>query len=226
VSPHTWHYAGSGALFQDSGLTTPAVSDDDPIGGSTNQGSDSHSIVQATAGNKPTLKLNILNGEPVYRCNGGDFLQGAFNGALSQPFTILTVADFNEPMPSSGNNYLFSSDDNINRMDLRVSSTKWSIFAGADLSGGAENSNNNIWLGLFNGASSQLWLNGVSVVSGNVGAHNGDGLTFGAYSTGAFGWVGDIYEVLIYDSNLSNADKNEVGNYLATKYTLSWTAIT
>ena len=103
VSPHTWHYAGSGALFQDSGLTTPAVSDDDPIGGSTNQGSDSHSIVQATAGNKPTLKLNILNGEPVYRCNGGDFLQGAFNGALSQPFTILTVADFNEPMPSSGN---------------------------------------------------------------------------------------------------------------------------
>ena len=36
----------------------------------------------------------------------------------------------------------------------------------------------------------------------------------------------DIYEVLIYDSNLSNADKNEVGNYLATKYTLSWTAIT
>ena len=47
--PHTWLHTGAG-LFQDSALTTPAVSDGDPVGGWVNQGSDVSSFLQAVAG--------------------------------------------------------------------------------------------------------------------------------------------------------------------------------
>lgn len=86
VLPHTWHDPAV-ANYQDSGLTTPSLTDGDPTGGNTNQGTDAHSIIQATAGAKPTLKLNILNGKPVWRLDGGDFLQGNFaGGVLAQPY--------------------------------------------------------------------------------------------------------------------------------------------
>ena len=61
--------------------------------------------------------------------------------------------------------------------------------------------------------------------SGNAGANGMSEFTIGSWRGGLFYWDGDIAEVIIYDSNLSDADKNEVGGYLATKYGLSWTAI-
>ena len=36
---------------------------------------------------------------------------------------------------------------------------------------------------------------------------------------------GDMTEILLYDANLSNSDKNQVGAYLATRYALSYTDI-
>jgi hypothetical protein len=35
----------------------------------------------------------------------------------------------------------------------------------------------------------------------------------------------DMVELIAYDANLSDADKNQVGQYLATRYGLSWTSI-
>jgi len=231
VLPHTWHYAGSGALYQDSAKTTPAVSDGDAIGASVNQGSDTHDIVQATAASKFTLKLNILNGEAVFRSDGGDTLQGAFNSGLSQPFTILAVASLAAGFVNNGIGcFLTDGDDGSNRGALwknqGATPDGWAIFAGATLNGSAANANTNIWLALFNGASSQFWHNGISQASGDAGAQNMDGLTLGGQNNISARWSGDIAELLIYNSNLSTADKNEVGAYLATKYALSWTTIT
>jgi hypothetical protein len=39
-------------------------------------------------------------------------------------------------------------------------------------------------------------------------------------------WKGDIGPILIYPGNLSNADKNQVGEYLASVTGISWTTIT
>ena len=223
VSPHAWHYAGSGALFQDSLLTTPAVADGDPIGGSTNQGSDAHSIIQAVAGAKPTLKLNVVNTvHPVYRCDGGDVLQAAFGGgALAQPNTVIVVAKLTTPVVPN----ITLCDGAPGRHALYNQGSAWNIYAGTVLAGGASDANWNVWLALFNGAGGQFWHNGVSEAAGNVGAGVMSGLTLAARDTAVDQWPGDIAELLVYSSNLSTADKNQVGQYLATKYGTAWTVI-
>ena len=83
----------------------------------------------------------------------------------------------------------------------------------------------NIWTILYNGASCQFWHNGVSEVSGNAGANGIDGVTIGADIAGSDCWDGDIVEIIHYDADLSDADKNQVGNYLATRYGLTYTSI-
>ena len=78
---------------------------------------------------------------------------------------------------------------------------------------------------LFNGASSELWFEGVSQDTGSTTSVP-DGMTWGAANIDAAYFTGDMAEILIYDSDLSDADKNEIGAYLATKFALSWTTIT
>jgi len=230
VLPHTWHYAGSGALYQDSGKTTPAVSDGDAIGASVNQGSDTHDIVQATTAVKPTLKLSILNSEAVYRLDGGDYLQGAFNAAISQPVTIYCVAQLDASVVNNNTAYqLLSADDGTNRMRFRQADADPDVFSfdmGATLNGPASDSSWHIWSFQVNGVSSIIRDGGVSKATGSMGTHNPDGLTVGSSETATLKWIGDFAELLIYDPTLSTADLNQLGNYLATKFALSWTTIT
>jgi len=226
VLPHTWHYANSGALYQDAAKTTPATADGDPVGASVNQGTDAHDIVQAVAGARPTLKLAIQNGQSVLRLDGGDHLKGAFTGGLTEPYTILAMAQLSAGAVADGNWYYVVSDDNSNNMVLRKSGgNEWQIFGSAGVSGNPSDGDWNAWLALFNGAASQFWHNGISEGSGDAGAFNGSGITFGARNNATFLWPGDISELIIYDSNLSTADKNQLGAYLATKFGTIWTPI-
>jgi len=187
-------------------------------------------VTQGTADNKPTLQTNELNGEPTLRFDGSnDYLQGAFTtgGALTQPFTLLAVAE----LTSTGSvyRYITDGDDASNRM---VSGQRddgdWWIYPGSPaLAGDPSDTNWNIWTVVYNGLSSQIWLNGVSEVSGEAGTDEADGLTVGGSYTGAASWwLGDIAEIIIYDSELNTADKNEVGNYMADRYNLSYSDIT
>ena len=65
----------------------------------------------------------------------------------------------------------------------------------------------------------------MSDVAGNFGAGADDGLTIGAAQAGSVNWDGDICEIILYGANLSDSDKNQVGQYLATRYGLSYTDI-
>jgi hypothetical protein len=53
-----------GTLWQNSNLTTPAVADGDPVGAWVSQDAAVNNVTQATAGQRPTLKLNIQNSKP------------------------------------------------------------------------------------------------------------------------------------------------------------------
>ena len=108
--PHTWLHTGAG-LWQDVAKTVPAVGDGDLVYTWTNQGSDVSDFVQANAGSRPTLKTPILNGTPVLRYDGGDWLQGAFTGALSQPFTYLIAAQLAAGAVNDGNRRMLINDD-------------------------------------------------------------------------------------------------------------------
>jgi len=232
VSPEHWYRSDD--AYQDAARTTPVASDGDVVGNLTDKAVSADHVSQATTGNKPTWQNGAgdqLNGHPVIEFDGiDDWLRGAFTtgGALAQPFTVFVVAKLDVAATGDGASHAIGdSDDSTNRMKMDQSSGNvWDIYAGVGLSGGASDSNWNIWLARFNGVTSTLWMNGILEAGpGNAGAHNPDGLTIGADRLGFSPWNGVFVERVTYDSDLSNADKNEVGTYLATRYGLSWTTI-
>jgi hypothetical protein len=229
VSAHTWHRPGV-ANFQDAAKTTVAALTD-PVGAVVNQGSDTHDVVQGTAANRPTLQQVTIGSvtSNVLRFDGtNDYLRGTFGGgAISQPFTMFFFAKLTAG--DSNDRRLIDGDDATNNVVFQQEGGgggSWLINAGASVQSVASyDTDNNLWCLLLNGASSQAWKNGVSVISGNAGANALDSLTLGANFLGIKNWLGDCGQVLIYPGNLSTADKNQVGGYLASATGISWTTI-
>jgi len=232
VLPHTWHYAESPQLYTDAAKTTVARADDDIVYVSTSQGSDTHDIVQAVAGSRPTLKLDILNGHAVFRGDGDDWMRGAFDAPLAQPFTVLAVARLAVGGVNGGWMHICDGDDSDHRVSLlqyNATPDTWAAGAGGPyLYGGTTDSDWHIWLVVFNGASSQFWLDGVSQGAGDAGSDDLDGLTLLGNDAVASAnhWLGDLAHYLAYPGNLSTADKNQLGNYAADYSGLSWTNLT
>lgn len=81
---------------------------------------------------------------------------------------------------------------------------------------------------LFDGASSEVWDNGVSSVTGDVGAGSWStsGLMLGNNSGENRGLDGSIYEFIVINRELTTAEHNQLGNYLADKHGTTWTDIT
>jgi hypothetical protein len=231
VSPEHWYKADAGTYVY-SGTTTAAVSDGDVVGLWQDQASNADDVNQATTDNKPTLQLAELKGEPVLRFDGtNDYLQGAFTGGggMSQPLMCFMVAKLKTSAVNDDQPYnALDGDDATHRCLLSKYESpdpdEWRINAGGSVTGNTADSDWNIWSVLF-APTSQFWLNGASEGSGSAGGQAPDGLTVGT-SIGLVGfWLGDIAEIVLYDSNLSTADKNQVGKYLGKKYGITYTNI-
>jgi hypothetical protein len=193
---------------------------------------------QTTAANKPTLQSGagvLLNGQPVIRFDGtNDFLDTGAWTDLSQPNTVVIVAKSAAASPALLTVNLFDSGVSTaaKRNVLYVLSggtDNWYLYSGTgpfgfDTTRVADAS----WhqhLCLFSGAASSHWLDGGTAATGNAGALAMGSLCVGTFSgAGAF-FAADISEIVVYDANLSDADKNQVGQYLGTRYGLSYTDI-
>lgn len=231
-TPEHW-FRADGPLWQDAG-STPAIADGAVVGRWEDKATAADHANQATGDNMPTLQLAELAGMPVIRFDGSnDYLQGAFTngGSMAQPNTVFAVAKLTAAGVNDGVwHYLMSGDDASARHDLRTNIAgtpdPWGLFAGVALDGAASNASWNIWTVTFNGATSRFWHNGVAqCAAGNAGAHAMDGITIGDRYDLSGHWLGDIAEIIIYEENLSSADKNQVGRYLANRYGLAYTEI-
>ena len=182
----------------------------------------SDNIVQATADAQPLYVASAQNGHAGMSFNGtGQFLKGAFTtgGALSQPFSAYAVAQLDASVVNDGAYHsMTDGNDSTNRMLLGQTSAgtpdRWMVHAGAELNGGASNSNWRVWSVLFNGASSQFWHNGASIAAGNAGAQNPDGLTVGSRNTGSILWKGYICSVVVCDPSHTDAQRGVVESAL------------
>jgi hypothetical protein len=104
---------------------------------------------------------------------------------------------------------------------------QWGIYSGISfIRGGTSDTSPHIIACLFNGSLSQFWVDGSSIANGNAGSAVLDGLTLGSNHQSAQFWKGYIGPILIYPGNLSTADKNQVGEYLASVTGISWSTIT
>ncbi len=205
-----WHdFSDVTTLWQDSARTTPITAGGQTIKGVSDKSGAGRHLGTAIGG---TYQTGILNGLSVVR-------------------TTSTAANFVCTIPSTQYGTLFA-------VIKRTGTTATHSFSGPDQSlrfnsnlmflwnnGGVNgtdwgNTTFNIATAKFISGSETLYKNGVSDGTGATGVPGGT-TSYAAPSS----WEGDTAESIFYTPALSNADMNLVGDYLAVKYGLTWTAI-
>jgi hypothetical protein len=178
--------------------------------------------------NRPQLVLNGQNNRPVMRFASPNAGQVTFSGALSQPFHYyVATRNTGSIYSSSGGGSRYIVDGNGTPRTIvgaRVATpiTDWFINSGSNLIDGDSDNIFNVWATLFNGGSSQLFINGVQVATGNAGAGNPSSLNVGVGNTGSgFHWIGDIAMFAIADPSHDNTEREA----METAISGYWTAM-
>lgn len=212
-------------LWLDASQITGLV-DDDPVAtwpDMSDPGSP-FDFTQTNPAKRPTYKTNILNGRPVVRFDADLAHMNNISLNVAQPMTVFAVFQVKQTGPWS----VFSVRAFLSGNSLAES---W-LYAGGG--GGQElyypsGITQSTWYtfaGRFNGASSK-------------GNRSDSGATT-AHAMGSLGWEGsnaqviggtdafysaniDAAEYIIYNTVLSGADVDLVGQYLQGKYGITWT---
>jgi hypothetical protein len=211
----------SGILMWLAANLITGKSNNDPISSWLDSSANSNDATQSTAGYKPLYKTSVVNGLPtVYFDNTDDSLLTPLNLADHAPFTIFIVMNYADVSLSVG--YHRAIQGQTNNFLIGPWSGNWSSYLNGTIAGPVIVDNNFVCLTyLANGPTGDhtLRVNGSDV--GAIGQPSyGPGiivLGVGAYNEPVFG---NIAEILIYDSALSNANRDLIEAYLVAKYNL------
>lgn len=170
-----------------------------------------NNATQATGIRRPVFK--DIGGVKSLLTAGTEWMDTTWNaGSTCSIFVVYkNSGTTNGRWVSGGNNWL-----------LGPYSFNYSYYSNTGFAGGSTSSNGNTSIRLHNAVQTssggQHWLNGVS--QGTVGSAGAPGIISapGTYLSGGELGSGHIYEVIGYDSALSESDRQLVENYLLTKY--------
>jgi hypothetical protein len=175
------------------------------------QSGNSNDAVQETAGSQPKIVnagslVTDSNGHPDIDFDGADFLlKTAFTqGDLTQANTIFTVAKLNTNDDANRKLYDGTVGHKRNMLFLSTNgSGQFGFFADDVISTGVTATNDKkLFSALFNGASSELFIDGASGASGDVGDYPMSGVTIGKNHSGDLNfWLGQIQEIVIYNAD-------------------------
>ncbi|MFO7922972.1 MAG: hypothetical protein R6U58_04700, partial [Bacteroidales bacterium] len=178
---------------------------------------------QATGVNQPTFNTGILNGNPAVSFDGtNDYLEtDAFSSALSQPNTVFVVWKTN----STGTQVVVDGIDNNHRHGIYQGTQggdNVAFFAGSVQSYSRTTPIDPIITSaIFNGTGSEIWENGESKATGDIGEHSLTGVTVGVRQGNSNYFLdGDVAEILVYDRALTENERVQVELYLDGKYQL------
>ena len=202
-------------LKSDAGITKDGgnlVSQWDDQSGQANH------LVQATGTNKPLWVDNNRSAKPTINFDGVDNFMKVTSfagGSIAHPRYLFIVAK--EPSATSMG---FMAEDDENDPRFRLTGG-YDISDQLDLTGGTVALNTwHYYTILWNGASSDLRRNAVSVLSGNSGSGGTfNGMTLGALSNGGYGDA-QVAEVLLYNNDIGVTNRNSIEAYLATRWGL------
>lgn len=190
-------------LKADAGVTKDGS---DFVSNWADQSGNGYDAVQATGSNQPKYVANVLNGQPCIRFDGSDdFLISNITSSYPQPITIYYVftvrgtgSQFVASLPSTyyiyamtynGVNDLYMTDDYYNIVETGITPPV-TRFYGCN----------------YQGASSQLWKNGVYYTNGTQMSVNFTGnynIGRTTYLGGSSYLNGDIEEILVYPSTIT-----------------------
>ncbi len=230
-----WLKADAGT-FQDSAKTTPSASDGDVIGAWADQSGQGNDATQVTTANKPLLKLAIQNGRPVIRSDGvNDFLSTPPVTINSDGLVCFLVI---QAVSQALANIAIEMSVNASANDgfWFAAGTAGANGAGGRLKGSVATVNVTVndplggtsvfriieLVGRGALESSNLYRDGVSISSSatDFGIIGTDNIYIGSRSGGTVAFNGDIAEILIYDSALSDADRGLIEDYLNARYAI------
>jgi hypothetical protein len=216
-----------GANYQDSGRTTLATADTDPVGSFTDFSSFAEHFSQATAGFRPTLQTNELNSLPAVAFAGtDDVLNGPDLSALTagEVFVVFKVAA--DPTTGfEGAIWKFGTDAAAS--DL-VPFTDGNVYDGFGSTARKSTGNPTDSLAsyvLYNVVTTATeWTSFVNGTQHFTTATNTVGFsatpTLGANVIPAYS-MASVCELILSSAKLSAGDKSSVKSYIATKYGLT-----
>jgi hypothetical protein len=207
-----WYKADALALAD-----AASVSQWDDSSGSANH------VVQATGANQPTYRANQLNGLPTIQFDGGDYLQKA-SFPLTSTYTLFTV------VKTTGSGFMSVLDHDIDTPRIFLfryngaSSFELSAWSSGGLATDSQaitGANYSIVAGVRRTLDVQVYVNGatngLTASSGTPNTPGGHRFTVGGRGAANF-LTGHVAEVLVYNSSLSDANRQSVQNYLGAKY--------
>jgi hypothetical protein len=202
-------------VWQDTGLSTPAVADNDPVGGWQDLSGAGNHAVQATAGKRPLLKLNIQNGRPVLRFDAtDDFLQATLVSTLTVPYTGFLVGKTTSVARGDAFYDGHAAVQNLFDSD----GTHYRMVSGGSITGPNMDTSFHTCTTLWNGASSVLRIDGAET-TGNPGTPSLSKLTLGIRGDlASLPLGGDLGEVIFYTGALSAGDMVLVEAYLKARW--------
>lgn len=181
--------------------------------------SDNGNNATQTGVNRPTFRTGIINGKPVVRFDGTNYLD--ITALNMQPATVFAVVKYEPPVanaPFLGNdtsvNEYFGYHNNIiyyysTIANMNVADPTPTIFQ--IITGHAQPA----------GSNSSIRINGSQVVSGSYNWGASTFIYVGRRNNTTERFKGDIADILIYSTNLSSTEIDQIEDYLSTKYSIS-----
>lgn len=226
-----WLKADAGR-WTDTGGTTAANSDGDLVARWDDQSGNGNHVTQATGGNRPVLKLAIMNSLPVLRCGVSTGISMATSGSISHG---IGTGDF---WMAAVWQRTAALGDNAYQTALSIGS-----FAPAFYGRGQGQESSDFYLGgnhqfataVVRGGS---YLVEMARVSGTVKSYQGSSgavpvldantfslsnsignAAFSVFNDGSNSQLqGDLAEVLLYTTSLNSTDQTTLENYLRAKW--------
>ncbi len=203
-----------------------ALADNAPVEAWPDLSGSANNVEQATGMKMPTFKTNILNGLPIVRFDGIDdtlFRPAAGGFACTGGHTVIAVMK-----PTTGVAYGMAVVTNTALNEMRQTAgggyAEWLSPSGAFSVGGFDDLTG-LWKvcsGTYEVASQtmELFVNGATQGTQPDAGLLAVGDIYIGSRTDTYHWLGDIAEVLVYDAALSGTDRQNVENYLISKYAL------
>lgn len=223
LSPVLWLSADVGT-YTDTSRTTPTINAGDLVRGWTDRsGTGNH----ATQPQSPatthiaTYQTNVINGKPVVRFDGDDALTHGWNNGTN-PCTVFVVGNRNGGAASYQSFIISTSGLFLARS---IASANWGAYFNVDLASSYSVN------GAFKICTTVVRAyNDIDLVTNGTKENKTSGTGWysstervvgaTAVGSGAQGVTGDIAEIIVYGSALSDTNRAKVETYLSTKYNL------
>lgn len=219
-----WYDASTASTrFKDTSASTPATADADPVRRLNDRSGNGNHLLAPADAQRPVVKAAIQNGLDAldFSLANSTIMTKAFT--LAQPCTAFLVGLMRTAGVSGVSEGVADGGSFAGAALLSYAPTSTQMYAGSNLTD-TTRAVLSVWecvTMLWNGASSQLWYNTTSLMTGNAGATSPGGFTVGGLSSGGNRFVDLRFgEYLVYDSNLSAANRNAVRDYLISKWGL------